>query len=425
MRQLITKTPPPKELLTRSSISSNDDFMQIETMQLGSDTLADGEDASAFYTTPNSTGTVLSNQQQTINGEIQSIKITADAGATFNVDIVPYTNPTDMTSFDDIVFMTYIEDNTASGNLVFYVSNNDYAQFSNTTAIAITTLKNGWNNIHFTKSDFTGTALWTIVDKFRFRVVSTGAILPVSCGGIFAAVKYTGEVLITFDDVFKNVVTYGVPILKANNQQGTLYVTSGLVGNTGYVTEDDLIAAYDAGWAVCNHFNIHTVNLNDIPVSQLINGLNACRDYLNSLGLTKGSNHVAYVGGHGSTLPTAQTEQILIDNGYQTATTDTQAGLFYKNVYRNKYEYTRVLLAKGVSYAAIEAKVDSVIADGGTLMLYGHDIDPTDESLLVNTETNSNQWGIGKVRALSNYIATNRLAGNINNSISIPDWFNK
>lgn len=104
----------------RDKASNLSNFKQIETMQLGSDVLADGADASAYYITQNPTqGTITSNHTETINGEIQSIKITANANQLINCDIAPYSSPLDMSNHDDFVIMAYIEDSTVAGSLIF------------------------------------------------------------------------------------------------------------------------------------------------------------------------------------------------------------------------------------------------------------------------------------------------------------------
>jgi len=402
-------------------------FMQGNAMQDGATVLNDGDDATAYYANAGGSGTITANKNETINDYDQSIKLTANGSANINVDIVPHFNPTDLSTLDDVTFTVYIHDSTIVGSLLAYVSNNNYAQFFISTTLSISSLKTGWNTFSLKKSDFsTGNgAVWSDIDKVRFRVTASSATpVSVSIGGLFFDDSYKGQILFTFDDVFQNVIDYGLPVFKSNNQPATIYVTKDLQesGTGGYITDQGMQDAHDNYWAVCNHFEHHLSNLNNLTDAEIQAGVDACTLFLQDKGFPY-YNHFAYIGSDGFVIPTTATEQSVKDAGMVSAVTVQNLQKFNRNTLTNNLNISRTLLGKGIDYATIAALVDTVIAEGGTLILYGHDIDPNDQSLLINTETNANQWGLGKIQALSDKVANAVRAGTLKQPQTIPDWF--
>ena len=107
---------------------------------------------------------------------------------------------------------------------------------------------------------------------------------------------YKPAVLINFDDAYQSVYDYAYPILKAKNMVGTVYVNSDYIDQGGRMTSAQLQTLYHDGWGIANHTGngVDMTTENDATIKAQ---LTACKNFLDNLGITRDTQHLAYPGG--------------------------------------------------------------------------------------------------------------------------------
>ncbi|MCA9391752.1 polysaccharide deacetylase family protein [candidate division WWE3 bacterium] len=99
--------------------------------------------------------------------------------------------------------------------------------------------------------------------KLLATTIALLVLVPVACSSAFAnTVAYTPvatpQVSITFDDGYLDTLTNAAPILASQNITGTLYVTTGYIGQPGYMTWDQVHELVnDYGWEIGSHSKTH------------------------------------------------------------------------------------------------------------------------------------------------------------------------
>jgi peptidoglycan/xylan/chitin deacetylase (PgdA/CDA1 family) len=64
-------------------------------------------------------------------------------------------------------------------------------------------------------------------------------------------------IILTFDDGYKDVFTYAVPVLKNYNYIGSFAIATNLLGRPSYAVWDDIIAASASGMEIVSHTENH------------------------------------------------------------------------------------------------------------------------------------------------------------------------
>lgn len=140
-----------------------------------------------------------------------------------------------------------------------------------------------------------GSPRWSNITKIRLRFYPlSGQVGVISFDLVASGVLRKSAVLITFDDSYLNQFIKAYPIMKAKNMVATSYQISDFVNQPGsHLTSAQLQELYNAGWDIGNHSKTHA-HLNTLTQQQVEDELTACKDFLNGLGLTRASSHVAY-----------------------------------------------------------------------------------------------------------------------------------
>lgn len=100
-------------------------------------------------------------------------------------------------------------------------------------------------------------------------------------------------ILFTFDDGRASVYTAAYPVLAAAGLAATAYIIRSRVGTAGYMTEEQILELDAAGWDIANHTVSHNTLKGASEAAQEAE-MSGCADYLDGLGLTRASHHVAY-----------------------------------------------------------------------------------------------------------------------------------
>lgn len=162
-----------------------------------------------------------------------------------------------------------------------------------------------WQYITVTPEDYTATGSMSIADCTRARLsfaMQAGAATTIWVGGVWATPRTRPKVVMIFDDgademyswLRPEAITYGIPISFA--------VANEFVGLAGYMPESEVIALNNdaSGLFECvNHSYFAESFTTDYAgnVARMVSDFKANRDWMNSIGLTQGSNLVVYPRG--------------------------------------------------------------------------------------------------------------------------------
>lgn len=95
---------------------------------------------------------------------------------------------------------------------------------------------------------------------------------------------------IWFDDGWNSTYSQAYPIMKEKGQKGILSVISSHVNYGHFCSETQLHEMYDYGWDMVNHTLGHK-NLSELGLSEAELEITACKQYLESQGFTRSSDH--------------------------------------------------------------------------------------------------------------------------------------
>ncbi len=149
-------------------------------------------------------------------------------------------------------------------------------------------------------------------------------------------------VVLTFDDGERSVLLEAAPLLRARRLPAVLYVTSGLLGQPGYLAPEEVAKAGAAGLTIGAHGHTHRF-LPDLPDAELEDELGRSRETLSKLAGVP-VVHMSLPGGRGD----ARVATAARRAGFRTIAT-SQAGL--ASMRQNAYEIPRMPVNRGLSPA--------------------------------------------------------------------------
>lgn len=166
-------------------------------------------------------------------------------------------------------------------------------------------IRPGWNKIRLGRRDFTtggGSPTWaTDVAVVRFNfALETAQVLTMYIKDLSSPGFARPQIPIIFDDGYESVYDEAFPYMAARGLVGTIGVISSKVGTSGFMTEAQLDELHDAGWAMCNHTQLHQQNvLKSASQTTCYNEIIACRDYLVSKSWTRDNEHLHFFSPYG------------------------------------------------------------------------------------------------------------------------------
>lgn len=202
-------------------------------------------------------------------------------------------------------------------------------------------------------------------------------------------------VLITFDDGKASDYTEAFAYMQAKGMAGTSYVNSSTINTAGYLTESQLIEMDAAGWDIGSHTALHSQLAGQTQAAQELQ-IADCKTYLDGLGLTRASGHVAYpFGSYDANTLLAMTAQAA-PTGRTVSAHMGQLSNYatYWHELPGQRVNTTVTLAQAKSF------IDDCICRGVVSILYLHGLaaSPAYEG-----------WTISDFRALVDYIYSKKL----------------
>lgn len=188
--------------------------------------------------------------------------------------------------------------------------------------------------------------------------------------------KTMGIVSITFDDARDS---YGIElaIAKKNNIKGTLFVTTGLVGNQSYMSWKQIREFADAGWEIGAHTISHS-DLTMLPDNLLQDELlNPIQDIF----LHVGRNPVSFATPYGEFDNRVISSVMKYYKNHSGAWIGNAGGGFNNISGIDHYRIGRKTIMSTQSIQEICSDVESAAKNGSWLVLMFHRIIPNDQKL--------------------------------------------
>jgi len=340
----------------------------------------------------NSGGTLANDTTNFVHGT-QSVKYTTPSGSSFYSVQTINKNLANDKSFR---FCIYQYDNNLS-----YVD----IQLSSVTNIskrfayvfypsAMNAIRPGWTFINIDKADFSnfGGEDWSNT-MIRMNVTigaAAGQVAEVSLDK-FSVVSAEPAVMIMFDDGAQGLYNVAYPYMKQKKVVGTAYIISSIVGTGINITEPQLVEICNSGTFVAGNHLDNGDTLIGLSQADVQTKLATCKSYLDGLGLTAASGHVAYPGGaYDATVIAAMTAENMITG----RTTNNR----YRPIlpYGEAYQIQNQSVVNTDSLATVKGWIDAAAAQDEILPLLFHD--------LVETPTIGTQWNISDFKAVIDYI---------------------
>lgn len=185
-----------------------------------------------------------------------------------------------------------------------------------------------------------GSPNWANITYIRIVVSGApGQVGSVSFDAIEHGAEYRPTVMITFDDRNISDFTRAYPYLKAKGMVATSYILSTYLSDS-YMSAAQLQTLNANKWDIANHTDDHTDLSTLATEAEVIARIEACETYLNGLGLTRASKHIAY--------PYANTNAtVLAAMASYGALTGRGSGNGYNGTMTYKYNYPYTIATKG------------------------------------------------------------------------------
>jgi peptidoglycan/xylan/chitin deacetylase (PgdA/CDA1 family) len=265
----------------------------------------------------------------------------------------------------------------------------------------LASVQRGWNELDLLKADFStvSTGSWdNPFVRLRFNLIApAGGAATCYFDRFTAGVAGRPAVLLTFDDGYGSVYTAALPYLRSRNIRATLYASPAFVDQASNITSAQCVELDAAGWSVANHGNAST-DLTAMTQGDAQADLTACKAWLDGLGLTKASAHVAYPGGIYNTttvMGAMAAAGMLSGRTIINLTCGMPPG-------DNYYLFGKVL-GNTISLATAKGYIDSIVTRGEVRILTLH-------HLVAGAPADGSQWNISDFQELVTYGIQNGVA---------------
>lgn len=178
-------------------------------------------------------------------------------------------------------------------------------------------------------------------------------------------------VSLTFDDGWKNIYTYGAPLLAQYNMKSTQYLNSQPIQEAypDYMTPADVQALIAAGHEIASHTATHA-DLTTLTVDQIDQELTTCNAYLAAITNNQASLNFASPFGNYNTTTLTEIQK------YNTSHRSVESGYNSKDNF-NVFNIKVQNIVANTTTAQVEAWVNEAIATKTWLVLVYHDVTPT------------------------------------------------
>ena len=328
----------------------------------------------------------------------QSVKGTAPAGATLQIDI---DTPIDAINNRDMWFWVYIPDSSIVANGTFYIRVGDSGAYAKRFTY-YHTFVTGWQIIRVKSTDWTaagGMLQSTPIGALRHAFDADPGETPANSFDQLCFGSDLPAMLFMFDDGHDDVYDIAYPIMRKKNIPGTAYIVSDDIDGGGIMANTELLELHNWGWTIANHTKTHA-DLTALTQAQIETELNTCKTALIAWGIDDdGPLHVAYPGGSHD------------DDGDLAAAMAAAGMLTGRTVHSTPAPTLPIILpyhlpsiktfGNTLSLAQAKTYADGVIAAGTVGPCLFHE--------LVETPATGSEWGIQDFTDFCAYLAQQRV----------------
>jgi peptidoglycan/xylan/chitin deacetylase (PgdA/CDA1 family) len=207
-----------------------------------------------------------------------------------------------------------------------------------------------------------------------------------------ASMYEAGGVAITFDDGYLSTYTDLYPYMKSKGIPGTIYAICSWVDyNQGGLTSAQLEELDLNGWSIGNHTYSHAY-LDTLTEAQQEAELLGCKNFLNGIGLSKASSHVAYPYAiwNTDTLTAMTNTGMLTGRAIISTTFDPKTGFLYA-----------LPGDTSDSLAAVEQKTTDAVSNHQIFIYYGHQIGQSGDLSLADFKAWMDYLALNKIPTLT------------------------
>lgn len=204
------------------------------------------------------------------------------------------------------------------------------------------------------------------------KLILVGAATLVLLPSSALAAEIQGAVSLTFDDANKSQFDFVGPVMEEFDQNGVLYVPTGSVGDTEYVSWEDLNTLENAGWEIAGHTVTHA-ELPELSRWEMRKEVNQCFTDLEKNGLNP-ENFATPFGAYDPTTMATIAQSFNSHRGFH------EVG--YNKWPYNKYYLHVQQITNQTTLAEVENWIEEAMAGDHWLVLVFHEVlpvvDPTD-----------------------------------------------
>lgn len=211
-------------------------------------------------------------------------------------------------------------------------------------------------------------------------------------GSISGTVAFTPpQLVISFDD--GNSSDYDAfTYMETKGIKGTSFICTGIVGDDGYLSMQELTEMYAVGWDISSHTHTHT-NLTEISESELTIEITTSLQWLLNNSFSRSAKYLAYPWGANDGIT------ILVNSLGVIAARTTHPSMLSRTGPLDSMQYpggfslsSSITLQDAIDY------IDIIIASGNDSFIYTHQ--------LVADNPTGTQWKLSDFQSLIDYIST-------------------
>jgi peptidoglycan/xylan/chitin deacetylase (PgdA/CDA1 family)/predicted secreted protein len=281
----------------------------------------------------------------------------------------------DLSDLDNLLFVFYVADEskTTPGIFTFYLSND--AGFANHYYYSVSpnVVRSGWNYLQVNRDSFSswGSPSWSS-NMTRMQIYIDYAAGQQGEFYFDRIIKNHYErprLVMMYDDARASVYTKLWSWIQSLNVKVTIPVTSGLVGDSGYMTVGQLQEFYNAGHDIINHSDTHT-SFTSLTQEQIEAEIQTCEDFLVANGMTRSAKFLA----HPNNAVNATSRLALLAKGIIRARGGPFVGIQQYPIEDPLEMRTSFYPIDTTTKTDCKNFIDELVAKGGVGITYTHDI---------------------------------------------------
>lgn len=349
----------------------------------------------------------------------QSVRINIGSASADRITVtIPLAAAVDITGYETFNIALYMPDQktceeyknevitpgTGLSTILYFSADNGATSFTVINSVVSQNLGEGWSLLTFNLTELSGAINKTNINWLRFTFRNDnndGSGRVMYYGGLFAGYRQRPKLSITFDDGYDDHYTEGYGYMQPLGLKGCCLINAFHIDDANYCTSAQLQTMYANGWDMINHGGDDHLGMITGAAGWQTSVQNG-KDFLASLGFTRGANIFGPAGGQYSNAGV----QTLKDLGYDFVRGITKGyANFSAGVFVNRYNFPSRNLQNTDTFAAVaKPYIDNLIRNGVSGSLYIHEL---------KAAGGSNAYAIAQFQLTIDYILLKQQQGEL------------